>query len=136
MCCVLLVEDNSTFRQSLKEMLTLRLPGLHVGEASDAGEALEKLGSFKPDLIFMDIRLPGQNGLELTKTIKATDTGVEVVILTSYDIPEYREAALQSGAVQFFTKGNVGSDEIVDFVNSILLRMGKHPGRGRMVPGT
>ncbi len=128
MCFVLLVEDNSTFRKSLKEMLALRFPDLEIGEASHGDEALEKLEVAIPDLIFMDIRLPGKNGLELTRIIKEVDSSVEVVILTSYDIREYREAAFQSGASQFFTKGNVGSNEIVNFVRSSLLRRGKDPG--------
>jgi len=86
------------------------------------------LESANPDLIFMDIRLPGRNGLELTRLIKEVDSTVEVVILTSYDIPEYRDAAFQSGASQFFTKGDVGSDEIADFVRSTLTQRGKNPG--------
>jgi len=128
MCFVLLVEDNSTFRKSLKEMLALRFSDLQIGEASDGDEALETLESANPDLIFMDIRLPGRNGLELTRLIKEVDSTVEVVILTSYDIPEYRDAAFQSGASQFFTKGDVGSDEIADFVRSTLTQRGKNPG--------
>lgn len=127
MCFVLLVEDNQTFRKSLKEMLEFRLPDLRIGEACDGDEALDKLKSVKPDLIFMDIRLPGKNGLEVTRIIKAAYSSVEVVILTSHDIPEYREAAFQSGASQFFTKGSVGSDEIADFVRSALRRRGMDP---------
>jgi DNA-binding NarL/FixJ family response regulator len=128
MCFILLVEDNSTFRNSLKEMLSLRFPDLRIGEASDGDEALEKVETANPDIIFMDIRLPGKNGLELTRTIKEVDPGIEVAILTSYDIPEYREAAFQCGASQFFTKGDVGSDEIANFVMSTLLHRGKNPG--------
>ncbi len=127
MCFVLLVEDNQTFRKSLKDILAFRLPGLQIGEACDGNEALDKLESLKPDLIFMDIRLPGKNGLEVTRMIKEADSSVEVVILTSHDIPEYREAAFQSGASQFFTKGTVGSDEIADFVRSALQRRGMAP---------
>ena len=125
MCFVLLVEDNSTFRKSLKEMLTLRFPGLQIQEASDGEEALQKLEETYPDLIFMDIRLPGKNGLEVTKLIKKANADVDVVILTSYDIPEYRAAALSSGASHFFTKGSAGSDEIARCVRSIFQQRGK-----------
>ncbi|SPF46703.1 Response regulator receiver protein (modular protein) [Syntrophobacter sp. SbD1] len=125
MSSVLLVEDNSTFRKSLKEMLALRFPEMVIDEASDGEEALQKLENTDPDLIFMDIRLPGKNGLEVTRIIKKTNPGVEVVILTSYDITEYRVAAFNSGASHFFTKGNSGSDEIADFVRSALQRKGR-----------
>ncbi len=125
MCFVLLVEDSSTFRKSMKEMLALRFPGLKIQEASDGEEALRKLENANPELIFMDIRLPGKNGLEVTKIIKEANSEVDVVILTSYDIPEYRAAALRSGASHFFTKGNVGSDEIANFVRSIFQQRGK-----------
>ena len=70
MCLILLVEDNATFRKSLKEMLSLRFPAISIDEASDGEEALLKLSETTPDLIFMDIRLPGKNGLEITKIIK------------------------------------------------------------------
>jgi DNA-binding NarL/FixJ family response regulator len=125
MCHVLLVEDNLVFRTSLREMLAIRFPGIKIYEASDGEEALQKFNRFCPDLIFMDIRLPGKNGLEITKIIKEADSGVEVAILTSHDIPEYKTAALNSGASHFFTKGNAGTDEIADFVRSTLQRKGK-----------
>jgi DNA-binding NarL/FixJ family response regulator len=109
----------------MREMLAFRFPGLEIEEACDGEEALRKLENTNPDLIFMDIRLPGMNGLEVTKIIKEANSDVEVVILTSYDIPEYRAAALRSGASHFFTKGNAGSDEIADFVRSIFQQRGK-----------
>lgn len=124
---VLLVEDNLAFRKSLKQMLVVRFPGIKIGEASDGEEALRKLESTHADLVFMDVRLPGKNGLEITKIIKETDSRVSVVILTSHDIPEYRAAAFDSGASYFFTKGNAGSDEIADCVKSIFRQNGKDP---------
>ena len=127
MCSVLLVEDNPTFRKSLKEMLALRFPGLEIGEASDGEEALQELGNINPDIIFMDIKLPGRNGLEVTRIIKKARSEVEVIIFTSYDIPEYREAAFECGASYFFTKGNAGSDEIADIVRSSFQQKGKNP---------
>jgi len=127
MCHILLVEDNSFFRTSLKEMLALRFPKIKICEASDGEEALQKFSRKCPALIFMDIRLPGRNGLEITKIIKEADSGVEVAILTSHDNPEYRAAALNSGASRFFAKGNAGSDEIADFVKSTLQRSGREP---------
>jgi len=125
MSFVLIVEDNSMFRQSLRELLSLRFPTLEIAEAANEEEALGTLSREKPDLIFMDIKLAGGSGLELTRTIKANNSGVHVVILTSYDIPEYREAAFQCGASYFFTKGRACSEEIADVVKSTLALKGK-----------
>jgi DNA-binding NarL/FixJ family response regulator len=120
MFTTLLVEDNPTFRQSLKEMLSSRFPAMDLQEAGNGEEALKKVDEGPPDLIFMDIKLPGANGLDLTRRIKAVHRQVVVIVLTSYDIPEYREAALRCGANYFFTKGSTSSDELSSVVNSVL----------------
>ncbi len=119
MVTALLVEDNVTFRDSLKETLHTRFPAIGVTEAGDGEEALRKIEACVPDLIFMDIKLPGENGLNLTKKIKTAYPDVVVVILTSYDLPEYREAAFQYHANHFIAKASV-STKIVEVVESIL----------------
>jgi DNA-binding NarL/FixJ family response regulator len=120
MSMTLIVEDNPTFRQSLKELLYSRFPAMSIEEASNGGEALKKVEECLPDLIFMDIKLPGANGLEVTKRIKTEYDHIIVVVLTSYDLPEYRDAAFKCGANYFFTKGLTTSDEITALVKAIL----------------
>ena len=119
---ILIVEDNLIFRNSLKEMLAMRFPTAEIEEASNGDEALHMIDRLEPDLVFMDIKLPGRNGIELTRTIKNSKARIMVIILTSNDIPEYREAAMRSGASHFFTKGNARSDEIAAVVSSALER--------------
>ena len=104
MCRTLIVEDNTIFRQMLKEILYARFPTIEIAEEPDGSELFSKLDAFHPNIVFMDIRLPGENGLELTKKIKMNYPDIIVVILTSYDLPEYRQAALQSKADHFITK--------------------------------
>jgi CheY-like chemotaxis protein len=70
MCKILIVEDSETFRKTLRGILYSRFPFFAFDEARDGKEALKKINSFRPDLIFMDIKLPGESGLELTKKIK------------------------------------------------------------------
>jgi DNA-binding NarL/FixJ family response regulator len=101
---ILLVEDNAFFLQFLKETLRFRLPSADIREAANGEEALQEIKALPPDAIFMDLRLPGANGLELTRKIKAQYPDIVVVILTNYDLPEYREAAYQSGADHFLLK--------------------------------
>jgi DNA-binding NarL/FixJ family response regulator len=115
----LIVEDNATFRQSLKATLETEFPLMVIEEAEDGKEAMERVTTFRPDLIFMDIKLPGETGLDLTKRIKTNDTSIVVIILTSYDLPEYREAAQQYGADYFVSKGSSTREEILELVRSI-----------------
>ena len=112
---ILIVEDNAFFLQFLKETLHSRFPSTEILGASNGEEALQKIKTLLPDAIFMDLRLPGENGLELTKRIKAQYPEVIVVILTNYDIPEYREAAYQCGADHFVSK-----DSFLKMIDSFL----------------
>jgi CheY-like chemotaxis protein len=120
----MLVEDNSPFRQLVKDTLQGLFPSMDIIEAADGVEAFQKIDSHPPNLIFMDIRLPGENGLELTRKIKADYPGVIVIILTSYDSPEYREAANQYKADYFFSKDAIVNDGIFTRIKSILLEKG------------
>ena len=115
----LIVEDNTTFRQSLKELLCTRFPFMDVEEAGDGEEALQKIAGLVPDIIFMDIKLPGENGLQITKKVKAEYPEIIVIILTYYDLPEHREAAFQCGANHFLSKGT-STQEVVELVQSIV----------------
>jgi YesN/AraC family two-component response regulator len=115
---ILLVEDNTAFRQSLTEIIHKEFPSIAIKEAADADEALRIIGAFLPDLIFMDIKLPNGNGLELTKKIKAEHPEMNVIVLTSYDFLEYREAALKYGASNFLSKASVTREEITALVRS------------------
>ena len=115
----LIVEDSAIFRKLLKETLRSRYPSMEIFEAGDGEEAMQKINSDLPDLIFMDIKLPGENGLELTAKIKAKYPDVIVIILTSYDTPEYREAAVQAKANYFLTKGSSSKEGILKLVESI-----------------
>jgi len=115
----LIVEDNASFRQYFKENLQIRFPSMVIEEVGDGNEVLPKVEVLSPALIFMDIRLPGENGLQLTKKIKKNHSDIKIVILTSYDLPEYREAAFQYGANSFMTKDSLNWGEIDTLIKSI-----------------
>lgn len=131
MCKTLIVEDNLIFRHALKALLQSRFPTMHVEEARDEEEALEKVDAFIPDVIFMDIKLSGASGLNLTRQIKGLFSETVVIVLTSYDLPEYREAAKENGASYFLCKGNTTTAEILDLMESLVthFEMGP-PGPG------
>lgn len=117
---ILMVEDDRNFRQTLRNLLSSRFPDISLEEAGDGDEALEKIKGFLPDVIFMDIKLPGENGLSLTKRIKDAYPEITVVILTGHDLPEYEEAAFKSGANHFASKHACSAKDILGLVESIL----------------
>jgi DNA-binding NarL/FixJ family response regulator len=111
------VEDNLPFRETFKGNLLSEFPSMEMIEAANGEEAFKRLSSTAVDLVFMDIRLPGESGLELTRKIKAKYKGVTIAILTSYDLVEYREAAARCGADCFITKDSMKWNQISAMVN-------------------
>ncbi len=112
---VLIVEDNAFFLQFFRETLRSRFPFMEISEATDGEEAVQKVKALRPEVVFMDVRLPGENGFELTKKLKAQYPDMIVVIVTNYDLPEYRKAAYESKADHFVSK-----DSFLQIINSIL----------------
>jgi len=120
MAMTLLVDDDPRFRETLKEILRSRFPSMDIAEAAETGEALKKIEGRVPDLIFMDIQLPGENGLFLTRRIKKSHPSLPVIILTNHDLPEYREAASDYGADAFLSKQETSLTELVETVEALL----------------
>ncbi|MDH3671171.1 MAG: response regulator transcription factor [Gammaproteobacteria bacterium] len=119
MAKILIVDDNALFRESLRDILQVRFPTVEIDEAKDGEEALMKVEAHSPDLIFMDIHLPGENGLEVTKKVKAGYPHIVIVVVTNYDLPEYRDAAFRSGANGFLSKDST-TKELLTLVQSTL----------------
>lgn len=117
---VLIAEDNAAYRQSLRQVLAGRFPFMQITESADGADALHQALARRYDLIFMDVRLPQGNGLDLTRAIKAVFDNSIVCVITSYDLPEYREAALRNGADRFMVKGDSTGEDIVAMVESVL----------------
>jgi DNA-binding NarL/FixJ family response regulator len=120
MCKALIVEDHAVFRQSLNLVLRSRFPSLSIAEADCGRAALARVEDFEPDLVFMDIKLPDDNGFNLTKAIKASHANTTVIIVTAYDLPEYRQAAREAGASHFIPKGSLSEEEVLQLVESAI----------------
>ena len=116
----LLVDDSALFRKTFKDALQESVPSLRIEEAEGGNNALEKVENFAPDLIFIDIRLREESGLQLTRTIKQSHPEIVTVILTHYDLPEYREAADDVGADGFIVKGALDLSEITALVGLLI----------------
>jgi DNA-binding NarL/FixJ family response regulator len=116
----LIVEDNASFREIFKDKLQTVFPSMVVYEAADGIEALQKVDALKPELVFMDIRLPGEDGIKLTQKIKARYPNTKVIILTSYDSLEYRGAAIQSGGDCYIPKDSLGCIQIERLAKALI----------------
>jgi DNA-binding NarL/FixJ family response regulator len=116
----LIVDDNASFREILKEKLRTAFPSMVIYEAAEGNVAVQKVDALKPDLVFMAIRLPEENGIQLTQKIKAGYPNTKVIILTSYDSLEYRQAAIRSGAICYILKESLGRVQIEKLVKSLV----------------
>ena len=101
---ILLVEDNET-NQMLAQTV-LQRDGYRVAVAGSSEEAWQRLGSESPDLILMDLQLPGQDGLSLTRSLKAdpATTAIPIVAMTAHAMLGDAESALQAGCVGYIPK--------------------------------
>ena len=116
---VALVEDNEKTREYLRALLGGSDGMELVCVCSTGEEALEKIPVAPPDVIVMDINLPGISGVDLTRTLKAQFPAVEVLILTIHEDRENLFAALQAGASGFLVKGSA-STEIVQAISLLM----------------
>lgn len=111
---VLLVDDQDLMRQGLR--LILELAGLDVvAEARDGTEAVAAVAEHAPDVVLMDLRMPGMDGIEATRLITAAPGETRVLALTTFDLDEHVVEALRAGAVGFLLK-DVTSDGLVEAV--------------------
>ena len=129
---ILIIDDNSPFRYSLRKALEGRFPFVSIKEASLGAEGLKKIAACRPHLIFLDIHLPDINGINLTRKIKTDYSDTCIVVFTAYDYPEYRQAALESGADHFAGKDSWTGDKTFELVESVLSGIGfDRQGRNR-----
>ena len=102
----LIVEDNKDFGMALGTALCQDFPEMEIDSAIDAEIASRKIDAREPDMILMDIRLPGLNGIALTKHLKSHGNQSMIVVFSSHDLDEYRQAAINNGADYFISKSD------------------------------
>ncbi len=101
---VLIADDHALVREGLRAVLEGEEGIEVVGEAADGLEALRACGELSPDLVLMDVRMPGMDGLEATRQIKARMPGVAVVMVTMHENPDYLLEAVRAGAAGYVLK--------------------------------
>jgi len=101
---VVVVDDQALIRDGLRTMLELDDGISVVGEAADGADALDAVQRTRPDLVLMDIRMPGVDGLEATRRLLSRPGGPKVLVLTTYEADEYVIEAMRAGASGFLLK--------------------------------
>jgi DNA-binding NarL/FixJ family response regulator len=116
---LLVVDDHAGVRQTVMALVSTRFPHFRLLEADSAENALTLCGTEQPDLIVLDITLPGMDGFEATRRIKASWPRTVIVMHSSSDMPVYRDASLAAGAAAFVGKGR-NSRTLVPVIASLL----------------
>lgn len=104
---ILIVEDHDGVRSALHKWLADEFPGDRILDARTGEEAVDLAHAQRPDIVLMDISLPGMNGIEATRRIKAVVPEVSVIMLTIHEDPVYRTEATAAGASAYVSKGNM-----------------------------
>ncbi|MEW1640621.1 response regulator transcription factor [Streptomyces sp. NPDC091219] len=104
MTTVLIVDDQPLQRLGFRMLLEATPDTVVVGEAGHGGEAVRMAADLRPDVILMDVRMPGTDGIEATRRIVAAGDRSRVLILTTFDLDEYAHEALRAGASGFLLK--------------------------------
>ena len=118
MISVLLADDQPLLRRGFRMILEAEDGVTVAGEAGDGAEAAALARRLKPDVVLMDIRMPGTDGIEATRRITEAEPGVRVLVLTTFDLDEYAFGALQAGASGFLLK-DVRPHELVAAVRTV-----------------
>lgn len=115
---VLIVDDQTLIRLGFRMVLESTGDIDVVGEASDGAEALTAVAELSPDVVLMDVRMPGVDGIEATARIRRAHPDVRVLVLTTFDLDEYAFGALRAGAGGFLLK-DARRDELIAAVRAV-----------------
>ena len=118
MTTVLLVDDQALLRMGFRLVIESEGDLDVVGEASDGAVALEQVRALAPDVVLMDVRMPGMDGIEATRRIAAEHPTSRVLVLTTFDVDEYAFEALRAGASGFLVK-SAEPAELVDAIRIV-----------------
>jgi DNA-binding NarL/FixJ family response regulator len=115
---VAIADDQALVRGGFRMILDARPDIDVVGEAGDGAGAVELVERLRPDVVLMDVRMPGMDGIEATRRIVASDAPTRIIVLTTYDIDEYVFGALRAGASGFLLK-DVRPAELVEGIRVV-----------------
>ena len=115
---ILLVDDHAVVRRGLRSLIERYPQFVVVGEAGSAREAIEQVAALHPEVVVMDIRLPGTSGIEACEEIVNKFPGTKVLMLTSYIADEMLMSAIRAGASGYVLK-YIGSDDLIKAIEAV-----------------
>ncbi|MFE4399988.1 response regulator [Kitasatospora sp. NPDC056808] len=118
MITVLLVDDQALLRMGFRLAIDSEPDLAVVGEAADGKVALEQVAALAPDVVVMDVRMPGMDGIEATRRIAAEHPAARVLVVTTFDVDEYAFAALRGGASGFLLK-SARPEELAEAIRTV-----------------
>jgi DNA-binding NarL/FixJ family response regulator len=113
---ILLVDSHPTYRRLVKELIHRPYPAIRIKEAFDMEDALGKIRRYQPDLILTEIDMRGRRVPDLPKQMQAIHPDGVIAVLTTCDLPEYREVALKNGARHFISKSQSNGKAIMEMI--------------------
>ena len=116
---VLIADDHPVVRQGLAQMIALYDDLKIVGQAGDGAEAVEQARALSPDVVLMDVRMSGMDGVEATQRIRTRQSSTEVIVLSNYDDDRYIFYALHAGARGYLLK-DVSADQLAEAIRAVM----------------
>jgi len=122
---VFIADDSVYIRERLPEML-IEIPGIEIAGLAERGDTVvETVKLLDPDLVILDIRMPGKNGMEILRELKTEKPGLDIIILTSYPYPQYKKKCLELGASFFFEKSG-DFEQLLDTIKELIGKSVQH----------
>ena len=115
---VFLADDSEILRKHLTNLLT-EIPGVEiVGYGEDTESAISGIDTQKPDVVILDIRMPGAGGIYVLKTVRQNRPDLRIIVFTDYPYPQYRKKCLEEGTDYFFDKSSE-SEKLIELVRKM-----------------
>lgn len=120
---LIIADDSAIIRRHLISLIQDNEKIEYIGEAKDAPEAVEQVRELEPEVVILDVRMPGGGGIGALEHIRSFNPTTDIIVLTNYPYPQYKQRCLDAGATYFLDK-STEFDKIHEVLDEIALRRG------------
>ena len=121
----LIVDGNAPYRAAIRKLLSNAFPAVTIAEASTGSEALALIENFNPDIMLLALQLPGAKGLSLACRIRRDHPMLNIILISSQDLPEYRAAARKCGIEHLIARDSWSGADIIELLRNIQVPLPK-----------